>query len=157
MTEEDGKWYHYCALMPTGHNEGAVLKGDKKYAGFRRFYYREDGYMSLNAESHGGITTIPLQFGKELKMNAKIQTYGKIQIAVTDGENTPLEGFDFDDCTLTPIDKNSYKVEWSKPLESLDLSQRYRLKMKLFKCDIYSYTFLDCQDTQAEKQASYRV
>jgi hypothetical protein len=157
MTEEDGKWWHYCALMPTGHNEGAVLKGDKKYAGFRRFYYREDGYMSLNAESHGGITTIPLQFGKALKINAHIQTYGKIQIAVTNGENLPIEGFNFEDCTLTPIDQNSYKVEWSKPLESLDLNQRYRLKMKLFKCDIYSYTFLDCVDTEAEKQASYRV
>ncbi|MBQ8884898.1 MAG: hypothetical protein IJY62_00770 [Clostridia bacterium] len=159
MTEENGRWYHYCCLMPTGHNEGAVLKGEKKYAGFRRFYYREDGYTSLNAESHGGITTIPLQFGKGLKLNAKIQTYGYIKIAVTDGENTVLDGFGFDDCKLTPIDDLHYAVEWRKPLSSLDLNQRYRLKMQLFKCDIYAYTFTDCPDeeTGADKQAAYRV
>ncbi len=159
MTEEDGKWYHYCCLMPTGHNEGAVLKDTQVYQGFRRFYYREDGYMSLNAESHGGITTIPIQFGTGLIINAEIQTYGYIEMAVTDGENTPLEGFGFNDCKLTKIDKLHYAVEWSKPLDSLNLKSRYRLKMKLFKCDLYSYTFTGCPDgeTGADKKAAYRV
>lgn len=160
LDEGDGKWIHFCCPTPTGHNEGAVLKGEKKYRGIMRFIYREDGYTSLHAESHGGITTIPLQFGKELKINADIQTYGKIKIAVTDSKtNLPLEGFGFDDCKLEKIDNVSYAVTWAKTLAELDLSKRYRLKMQLFKCDVYSYTFLDCpeEETAAESKAQYLV
>jgi hypothetical protein len=56
-----------------------------------------------------------------------------------------------------------YEVKWTKSLETLDLvGTKYRLKMKLFKCDVYSYTFLDCPDPiipseDEEKKTFYRI
>ena len=122
MVEEDGKWYHYISLHVNGHHGG--FKDPNvipEQLGLFRFYFREDGYTSLQSESHGGITTIPLNFGKQLKLNADIQYTGYIKIAITEEKtNIPLKGFSFEDCKLIKIDKNSYEVKWSKPLTYID-------------------------------------
>lgn len=151
VDEGDGKWIHYYCPMPGGHNAegmvGEIMQKEKaRYPGICRFIYREDGYTSLHAESHGGIITVLLQFGKRLMINADIQSYGRIEIAVTDEAGKVLEGFDFADCRLEKVNHISYEVKWAKALDCLDLNTKYRLKMKLFKCDLYSYTFLDCPD-----------
>lgn len=160
--EGDGRWVHYYSPMPDGHNEVAVMGTKKPYAGICRFIYREDGYTSLHSESHGGIITVLLQFGKRLMLNADIQVRGKIEIAVTDEPGNILEGFGFEDCTLEKVNHISYEVKWAKSLEELDLAgMQYRLKMRLHKCDIYSYTFLDCPDPirteNEEKKAFYII
>ncbi|MBR3895047.1 MAG: hypothetical protein IKJ35_07865 [Clostridia bacterium] len=164
VDDGEGKWIHYYSPMPGGHNaEGMVSEEmrNARYPGICRFIYREDGYTSLHAESHGAITTVLLQFGKRLRINADIQKLGRIELAVADEEGTVLDGFDFADCVLEKADGISYEVKWAKALEELDLDVKYRLRIKLFKSDLYSYTFLDCPDLDfseiEDKKATYII
>jgi len=159
VDDGDGRWIHYFCPLICGHNEEAVKDPKEINPGFYRMIFREDGYCSLHAESHGGCITVPMQFGKRLIVNAELQYYGKAEFAVTDETGAVLDGFDFADCMMEKVNNVSYEVKWNKPLDSLDLNAKYRIKMKLFKCDIYSYTFLDCPDPEevALHERSYRI
>lgn len=63
--------------------------------------------------------------------------------------NQPHEGFGFDDCVLEPVDCNSYAVKWKKPMSEIPENIGYRLKFKMYKADLYSYT-LDEYDQEVE-------
>lgn len=150
---EDGKgnWIHFFGSGTNGHHGSrAPLNGKPNGLGIYRFVYREDGYTSLHAESHGCITTLPRIRAKGLKINADIQYYGSIKIAATHPvTNQPHEGFGFDDCVLEPLDCNSYAVKWKKPMSEIPTDIGYRLKFKMYKADLYSYT-LDEYDQEVE-------
>ena len=115
--------------------------------------FREDGYTSLYSESHGCITTLPRIRAKGLKVNANIEFGGNLKIAATHPvSNQPLEGYGFDDCVLEKIDENSYQVTWKKPMEEIPTNIGYRLKFKMYKVDLYSYTLEEYeQEVKPEK------
>ena len=161
MTEDgNGNWVHYFASGRNGHHgHNAPLNGKSNELGIYRFIYREDGYTSLHAESHGCITTLPRVRAKGLKVNADVQFYGSLKIAATHPvTNQPYEGFDFDDCVLEKIDNNSYQVTWKKPMSELPADIGYRLKFLMYKVDLYSYTLDDYdEETTDTFQVPYVV
>ena len=146
IEDGEGHWIHFFGSGKYGHHEGNP-SGDSAL-GIYRFVFREDGYTSLHAKSHGCITTLPRPRAKGLKINADVRAAGYIKIAVTEAvSNLPYEGFGFDDCTLEKIDCNSYEVKWKKPLSELPENSPYRLKIKMFRSDLYSYTLDDYDDS----------
>ena len=142
IEDGEGHWVHFYASGKAGHH-GSGLGGDS-LTGIYRMVFREDGYTSLHAESHGSITTLVREHSRSIKVNADIGIKGYVKIAVTDRvSNEPLEGFGFDDCTLEPIDNVSYRLKWKKELSEIPPEQEYRLKFDLFRADVYSYTLED--------------
>ncbi|MGI6713848.1 MAG: hypothetical protein ACOX3K_02165 [Bacilli bacterium] len=153
---EDNKYIHYLTKFKGGHNGGGF--GTEGKPGTWRMIYREDGYTSLYAESHGGFTTIPLNVGKGLILNADIGLKAYIKVAITNEENTPYEGFGFDDCKVEPIDELRYRVTWAKDMAELPSKKNHRFKFKMFRAHLYSYTCLDCESYENEDgDCPYRI
>ena len=145
IEDGNGNWIHVFSSYKRGHHDGG--NGKEEGSGLYRLVFREDGYTSLHAKSHGCITTLPRPRAKGLKINADIGTAGYIKIAATDPvSNIAHDGFDFDDCTLEAIDCNSYEVRWKKPLSEIPEDIGYRFKIKMFRADLYSYTLDDYDD-----------
>lgn len=159
---ENGKYIHFFTPFAAGHNEGSwesVHPDGLKMAGTNRAIFREDGYTSLRSESHGGFTTIPFNVGKRIIFNCDIQVKGYIKVALTEDEkNIPYEGFGFEDCKLEKKDEVSYEVVFSKPLTELPKNTKVRLKVEMFKADLYSFTFKDVEEFENEEgDCPYKV
>jgi hypothetical protein len=152
VEDGNGNWVHYFGSGTNGHHGGnAPLEGKPSGLGIYRFVFREDGYTSLHASSHGEITTLPRVRSKGMKVNAEIHFGGSFKIAATHPvTNKPHEGFDFDDCVLERIDNNSYQVKWAKPMSEIPTDIGYRLKFKMYKVDLYSYTLDDFNEEKVE-------
>ena len=155
---EKNKYIHYYAPFQGGHN-GSGFFSETKTPETYRLIWREDGYTSLHAESHGGFTSIPLNPGKGLVINAEYGPMGYIKIAITDDENnTPYEGFSFEDCKVEKIDDIHFSVKFAKEFSALPEKTCVRLKVEMFKADLYSFTFLDCEEWPNEHGAHpYRI
>ena len=159
MTEDgNGNWVHYFGSTTAGHNGSRAPLQKPNVQGIYRFVFREDGYTSLKAESHGGFTTLGIDLGKGLKINADIQFYGYIKIAVTDWKtNEPIEGYGFEECKLEKLDNNSYAVTWAKPVCELPKNRNVRLKFEMFKADLYSYTVETEENASSDAPVPYVV
>ena len=158
FVHENNQFIHYFTDFGNeGHNGGGF--GDN--AGVRRIIFREDGYTSLYAEWHGQVTTIPLNVGKGLILNAgfsHLRDYSYIRVGIADDEGTMYEGFTFDDCKVEQIDDIHYKVSWAKPMSELPQHQNHRFKFDMYRAHLYSYTCLDCEEYENEDGACpYRV
>ena len=158
---KDNKAIHTFSSAFTGHNGytcDPLYQTEKGTHSTYRMIFREDGYTSLHADSHGGFTTIPFFVGEGIELNAQIGLKGFIKIALTDIEkNEPYEGFSFEDCHLEKIDDIHYKVTFAKGYDELPKDKKVRLKVKLFRSDIYSYSFVNIDNEDGEKKMSYRI
>ena len=56
IEDGEGHWVHFYASGKDGHH-GSGIGGDS-LTGIYRMVFREDGYTSLHADSHGSITTL---------------------------------------------------------------------------------------------------
>lgn len=155
------EYVHTFSSAVTGHN---AYTCDPRYhteKGCHSTYkmsFREDGYTSLHSESHGGFTTIPFNMGDGIIINAEIGIKGYIKIALTKlVENEPYDGFSFDDCKLEKIDDIHYRVTFAKDIKDLPESSRVRLRFKMFRADLYSYTLENVKEEENEQDYSYRV
>ena len=154
---ENNQYIHYFTRFWGGHNGGPFA--DKapegvKTSGTMRAIWREDGYTSLKAESHGGFTTIPFNVGKRIIFNYETGVKGFIKVALTEDEkNVPYEGFSWDDSEFIKIDDIHYELKFKKPLTDLPKQTKVRLNVKMFSADIYSFTFCDVEEWANEDGA----
>ncbi len=110
----------------------------------RRFTYRLDGFVSLQAGEKGGsVLTKSLQIaGKELTVNCQVQKGGSLRVELQDADGNALAGFASADCDPFTGDATSAKISWGGKSDLSSLKGKaVRVKYFLSKGDLYSMQF----------------
>jgi hypothetical protein len=135
----DETWIFYCETNGT-HGVTPFAKSRGK---IRAAVWRKDGFVSLDAEEQGALTTKPLTFtGKELRVNYDARQGGNIRVAVLDEDGKPLPGLGAEDCTPLAGDAVSGVVGWRGSGNlGKHQGQPVRLRFELSKCQLWSFRF----------------
>jgi hypothetical protein len=116
----------------------------------RRYAYRLDGFVSLNAPFSGGeMVTHPLRFaGNCLTLNVATSAAGSVRVEIQAADGRPIAGFTSDDCETIYGDDIERVVRWrgSACLDRL-CEQPVRLRLILKDADVYSFLFQPTEET----------
>lgn len=138
----NGQWAVYINTPEYYHNDDLKTR-TYPHGKFILGTLREDGFVSVNAESYGGFETMPLYFsGDTFLINADFSDCGYIKAEIIDSEDDKtVTGFEFQNCNSLKRGKIWQEVSWKsgKKISDLDLKRRYRIRFKLFMADIYAY------------------
>ncbi len=149
--DRDGNRSNYMANalleLPGKPGEYSVYGTEAYYTGpdsrLRRFTYRLDGFVSLEAGPKGGeLITKPLEFaGDALFVNCKTHAKGRLRVEIQDLEGKPWQGFSLADCRPFQGDALDQSIQW----KNADLKQLagkpIRLRFVLADGDLYSFQF----------------
>ena len=150
--DRDGNRSNYMAWgmlrLPGRDKELSVYATEGYYTGpagrLRRFTYRVDGFVSINAGAEGGeLVTRPLCFaGGQLVLNFVTAPKGSVRVEVQDAEGKPLKGLTLADCTELRGDAIDRPVTWQGG-ESLRrwADRPIRLRFVLRDADLFSFRF----------------
>ena len=103
---------------------------------------RLDGFVSVDAEEQGALTTRPFTFrGGELVINADASD-GQVMVEVQDVEGKPIPGFGRQDCLALRADEVRHTVTWTgkEDLKALE-GKAVRLKFYLSRAKLFSLKF----------------
>ena len=113
--------------------------------------WRQDGFMSLEAETEGACTTVPITFsGSRLEVNAWTRFGGEIRIEVLDasgdlrgrGRAPAVAGFTFDDCDPISGDNLKGTVTWRGESDlSAWAGEPVRLRLQMRRARLYALQF----------------
>ncbi len=120
----------------------ASYHGDKdKSSGVGLATLRLDGFVSLDAEGEGTMTTRTLMFvGDTLEINADASG-GSIHVEALDPEGNVIEGFSKGDCAAITTDDVHHLVQWNKTTDChLIQATPIRLRFHLKQAKLYSFT-----------------
>jgi hypothetical protein len=124
-------------------DERYYMKGGVK---LRRFTYRPDGFVSVNAPFRGGeVVTKPLVFsGKHLILNFSTAAAGSLRVEIQDQTGKPIPGFALTDCNEVFGDEIDRVISWKniRDLSAL-ANQAVRLRVKMKDADLFSLRFGD--------------
>jgi hypothetical protein len=110
----------------------------------RRYTFRMDGFVSLNAPLRGGeAVTKPLTFaGKELLLNVATSAAGSVRIELEDEAGQPLPGHSLADCDDVFGDAIERPVTWKHSTDISDLAGRaIRVRFVLRDADVWALRF----------------
>ena len=109
----------------------------------RRFVYRKDGLVSVQA-TDGSMTTRPLTFsGKQLVLNYRARPRtGSVRVEIQDAAGKPLAGFGLSDCRPLLGDQVAGQVSWKGQADLGRLSGvSVRVKFVIKNADLFSLRF----------------
>ena len=152
-------------------NELSIYSSEGYYGGpdglgqasrLRRYTYRMDGFISVQAPPEGGeFVTKPLTFaGKQLVLNFSTSGAGYIRVEIQDPNGTPIKGFALADSPTVYGDNIEYVMRWQKRGGKKgeytgDVSrlagQPVRLRFVMKEADLFALRFRE----QAPKEKSY--
>ncbi len=151
--DRDGNRSNYMAWgllkLPSSDKEYSVYGSEAYYTGpdsrLRRFAYRVDGFVSLQAsDTAGQLLTKPLKFtGDKLVVNFATKSAGSLRVELQDTQGKPLPGFALADCPQLKGDAIDQTVAW-KGYPSLGgnlAGKPVRLLFELKNADLYSFRF----------------
>jgi hypothetical protein len=110
----------------------------------RRYTFRMDGFVSLNAPLKGGdVVTKPLTFaGKELVLNFATSAAGSVKVELQDDAGQPLPGHALADCDDIFGDTIERLVTWKGSADLADLAGKtVRLRFALKDADVWAMKF----------------
>ncbi len=111
----------------------------------RRFVYRLDGFVGLEAGEKGGeVVTRPLIFsGNHLALNFDASAGGGVLVEIRDAETgKPLEGFGYDEALPLTGDSVKTTVQWKRGHDVSSLAGKpVRLGFRMKKADLFSFRF----------------
>lgn len=111
----------------------------------RRFVYRLDGFVALEAGAKGGevITKALLFAGEVLKLNYRAREGGELKVEIQDEEGAPLEGFRLEDCQPLKGDGTREIVRWKggDNLSGAPSQESVRLRFVMRNIELYSMQF----------------
>ncbi len=101
---------------------------------------RKDGFVSLDADSEGGVVTTRLLLGLEgeLRLNANAGG-GEIRVEVLDGEGRVLPGYGRAECRPMTEDSVDFAVRWKARDELPPSSEPRRLRFLLTRASLFSF------------------
>lgn len=134
--------------LPGGGTELSLYSNERYYKGkgvkTRRYTYRLDGFVSVNAPLSGGeILTKPIAFsGKTLSLNVATSAAGSVRVEVQDADGKPIPGFTLADCPAIYGDDIDRTVAWKRGTDVSDLAGRpVRLRFAMSDADVYAMQF----------------
>jgi len=148
--DRDGNRSNYMVsgILDLPKEKGLSVFGTEAYykgpAGrVRRFIYRTDGFVSLQARGKGGeFHSRPLRFaGKNLELNFVTEKGGEIRVELRDEKETPLPGFGLEDCTILRGDDIAGAVSWKGGDLGKLAGRVVRMRIVLRDADVYSLRF----------------
>jgi len=150
--DRDGNRSNYMTSgllqLPTEPGLLSVYATEAYYAGpgsrVRRFVFRTDGFMSLQAKSQpGDVLTKLLRFsGQSLQLNFRTEAAGSIRVEVQSADGLPLPGLSLADCEKLQGDAIKKVVTWkSGKTPAIADGQPVRLRFQLQEADLYSMKF----------------
>lgn len=149
--DRDGNRSNYMtsgllALPGAPHaNELSVYATEAYYAGpgsrVRRFTFRTDGFVSVNAGATGGtLLTKALTFtGAKLSLN--LASRGLTRVELQDAGGRPVPGFALTDCASITGDAIDHTVKWSGGNLAAHGGKPVRLRFELQDADLYALKF----------------
>ena len=159
MYKRQDRWYNrsnYIWLglaetasdLPTSATELSLYSGERYYQGdgvrVRRYTYRTDGFVSVNASYEGGsLLTKPITYdGNELVLNMSTSAAGSIRAELTDSEGKALPGFALADCQELFGDDTQRVVKWKQGSSvAVHKGKPVRLRFELKDADLFSLRF----------------
>ena len=134
----DEIWIYYTGL--TGRH-WANYHGDTRQSGIGLAKLRLDGFVSVNAENEGTLTTRSLLFvGDTLEVNANAEG-GSIQVEVIDPEGNVIKGFSKGASEPMTTDNVRHILKWNGSSNcQLVQSRPIKLRFHLKKAKLYSFT-----------------
>lgn len=131
-------------------NELSIYATESYWTGksiqMRRYTYRMDGFVSVNAPLEGGeFVTKPIIFeGRTLAVNFSTSAAGNIRIEIQDANGQPIEGFAMADSTETYGDELERTVQWkSGPDVSRLAGKPVRLRFVMKDADLFAFRFCE--------------
>ncbi len=131
-------------------NHYSVYATEAYYTGpdsrLRRFEYRKDGFVSVQAGSKGGeLLTKPIALGKlaeRLVLNFKTAGDGSVRVGLESTDGKPIAGHESKDCPPLSGDSIRQNVAWEDGADLSSLKGKtVRLRFQLKKADVYSIQF----------------
>lgn len=116
----------------------------KRATRLRRYTFRVDGFVSLNAPlSAGEMVTKPIRFqGKQLSLNFSTSGAGGILVELQDTNGKAIPGFAIADCYEQFGDTLDRRILWKSGKDVSELSDTpVRLKFLLKDADLFSWKF----------------
>ena len=110
----------------------------------RRYTFRMDGFVSLNAPLKGGeMVTKPLTFaGKQLLLNFATSAAGSVKVEIQDAAGQPLPGHALADCDDVFGDAIERPVSWKgSPDVSALAGKPVRLRFVMKDADVWAIRF----------------
>lgn len=131
--------------LPGQAGELSVFATERYYAGpgsrVRRFTFRADGFVSVQAPAQGLLVTRPLTFaGGTLSVNYACRAGGSLRAEVVRADGSSFPGLNAADCEPLSGDAIDQRVKWRGDLRPL-AGQTVRLRFLLDKADLFSLKF----------------
>jgi hypothetical protein len=133
--------------LPGKEGEYSVYATEAYYTGpnsrLRRFTFRVDGFVALQAAQAGQLVTKPVQFaGRSLTVNHQTAPGGTLRVELRDPEGRPCEGFALRDCEPLPGDSLAAAVRWRSGKDLAALAGKpVRICFELSDAKVFSYRF----------------
>lgn len=133
--------------LPGAGKELSIYGNESYYKGrggrTRRYTFRIDGFVSLQAGLRGGeATTKPLIFqGNRLVVNLSTSAAGSFQVEVCDRDGRPIEGYTLSDCPQIYGDEIDRVVQWNERDVSELADRPIRLRFVLRDADLFAFGF----------------
>jgi hypothetical protein len=147
----DGNRSNYMAwglMQIPDEKEWSVYAKEAYYTGtgsrLRRFTYRPDGLVALNADANGGeAITRPIEFtGSRLIVNYKTAPKGWLRVELQDADGKPLSGFTAADSQPLTGDHTATTVAWTSTRDIASLAnQPCRMRLMLNDAELFSFRF----------------
>ena len=134
----DEIWFYYAGAA---NRHWAKYHGDTRASAIGLATLRLDGFVSINAEKTGTMTTKAFVFvGDTLEVNADA-TGGAIAVEALDLDGKVIDGFSKDDCQAITSDSVRHILTWNGN-EDCHLIQARPIKLRftLKKAKLYSFT-----------------
>jgi len=150
--DRDGNRSNYMAWglvqLPGDEKHWSVYATEAYYTGpdsrLRRFTYRVDGFVSVQAGPAGGeLVTRPLRFeGNRLVVNFATHARGRLGVEIQDADGQPVEGFSLGDCQPLRGDAIEAQVKWKgAPSLGAWAGRPVRIRFHLQEADLFSFQF----------------
>lgn len=139
----NGTWAIHTSSPTHTHND--YTDKESLVNSIYRGIVREDGFVSIYADSYGGFDTMPLDITEEsLSINCRLGKFGYVKATIIDSKKDEVvEGFEGIHCN--PLERNVtwQNITWNtgKTLKDLDAGRKYRIHFDMFSADIYAYKF----------------
>ncbi len=145
-----GEWSLPYSPRRCSHNQ-VFFDNSRPETGVVTANWRQDGFMSLEAESLGGCSTLILAFdGTRLVLNAWTRFGGEILVeladAIQDNRRTPapaIAGRAFEDCDPISGDSLSHTVTWRGQSDLSPWTGRpVRVRLRMRRARLYALQFV---------------
>lgn len=108
-----------------------------------RGWWRQDGFMSLEAETEGRCTTVPFTFtGSRLTLNACTRFGGEVSVELATADGSAIPGFSFAECDAFRGDSLREVMTWQGASDVSSLANRpLRLRLRLRRAHLFAWQF----------------